>query len=67
MLDGRELYAGASIGISVGEHRTESPEDLLRNADTAMYEAKSEAASDYRVFDPSCTSGSWAACRWRTT
>jgi predicted signal transduction protein with EAL and GGDEF domain len=56
VLEGRELYAGASIGIALGGDRTASPEDLLRNADTAMYEAKSQAAASsspgYRVFDP---------------
>ena len=52
VVEGRELYVSASIGIALGEERTESPEDLLRKADTAMYEAKSEAAPGYRVFDP---------------
>jgi diguanylate cyclase (GGDEF)-like protein/PAS domain S-box-containing protein len=51
VLDGRELYARASIGIALGEARTESPEDLLRDADTAMYEAKGKGLG-YRVFDP---------------
>jgi len=52
LVDGRELFVSASIGIALGEARTESPDDLIRNADTAMYEAKSGAASGYRVFDP---------------
>ena len=52
VLEGRELYVSASIGIALGEERTESSEDLLRNVDTAMYEAKSEAAFGHRVFDP---------------
>ena len=50
-LDGRELYASASIGIATGDARTKSPEDLLRDADTAMYRAK-EAGGGFRVFDP---------------
>jgi len=52
LIEGRELYVAASIGIAVGEDLRKSPEDLLRDADTAMYRAKDEAA-DYRVFDPS--------------
>jgi EAL domain-containing protein (putative c-di-GMP-specific phosphodiesterase class I) len=52
VLEGRELHVSASIGIALGENRTEGPEELLRNADTAMYEAKSEAAFGHRVFDP---------------
>jgi len=52
VLEGRELYVAASIGIALGDVHAESPEDVLRNADTAMYEAKSEAAFGHRVFDP---------------
>ena len=51
MMDGRSLFASFSIGIAQGNARTKSPLDLLRDADTAMYRAKSEHA-DYRVFDP---------------
>jgi diguanylate cyclase (GGDEF)-like protein/PAS domain S-box-containing protein len=50
-LEGRELYVAASIGIALGEDRTKDPEDLLRDADTAMYRAKGEG-SGYAVFDP---------------
>nr|MDQ3360185.1 EAL domain-containing protein [Actinomycetota bacterium] len=50
-LEGRELYVSASVGISFGTARTKSPDDLLRDADTAMYRAK-EAGSDYSLFDP---------------
>jgi diguanylate cyclase (GGDEF)-like protein/PAS domain S-box-containing protein len=51
ILGGRELYAPASIGVSWGDARTKSSEDLLRDADTAMYQAKRDG-SGYRVFDP---------------
>ncbi len=47
---GRELFVAASIGIAFGGRRAKSSEDLLRDADTAMYRAKEETA-DYRVFD----------------
>jgi diguanylate cyclase (GGDEF)-like protein/PAS domain S-box-containing protein len=50
VLDGRSLFTSASIGIAQGDARTSSAEDLLRDADTAMYRAKDEHA-DYRVFD----------------
>jgi diguanylate cyclase (GGDEF)-like protein/PAS domain S-box-containing protein len=52
VLDGRELYARASIGIAIGEDRTKDPDDLLRDADTAMYRAKDEGKG-YSLFDPS--------------
>jgi diguanylate cyclase (GGDEF)-like protein/PAS domain S-box-containing protein len=51
VLDGRELVVRLSIGVALGDSPTKSPEGLLRDADTAMYRAKDEAA-DYRVFDP---------------
>ena len=52
VLEGRGLYASTSVGIALGDARTKTPEDILRDADTAMYRAKEERA-DYRVFDPS--------------
>jgi diguanylate cyclase (GGDEF)-like protein/PAS domain S-box-containing protein len=51
IMDGRELFLRASIGIALGTARQKSAEDLLRDADTAMYEAK-EGRLGYRVFDP---------------
>jgi diguanylate cyclase (GGDEF)-like protein/PAS domain S-box-containing protein len=50
-LEGRELSVTGSIGIALGEARTNDSEDLLRNADIAMYQAKNEG-SGYKVFDP---------------
>jgi len=52
VVEGRKLYARASIGITICEDDSKNPNDLLRDADTAMYEAKSGAASGYRVFAP---------------
>jgi diguanylate cyclase (GGDEF)-like protein len=51
VMDGRSLFTSFSIGIAQGNARTKSPLDLLRDADTAMYRAKSEH-DDYRIFDP---------------
>jgi diguanylate cyclase (GGDEF)-like protein/PAS domain S-box-containing protein len=50
VLDGRRLFVRFSIGVALGDADTESPEELLRNADTAMYRDKEDAA-DYQVFD----------------
>ena len=46
----QEVYSSASIGIAMGG-RDQRPEDLLRDADTAMYRAKSQGASRHAVFD----------------
>jgi diguanylate cyclase (GGDEF)-like protein len=45
---GRELFVSASIGIASG---LEEPEDLLRNADVAMYRAKGEGGGRFETFD----------------
>ena len=51
VVDGREMFLRASIGVALGAARQKSPEELLRDADTAMYEAKEEGLA-LRVFDP---------------
>jgi diguanylate cyclase (GGDEF)-like protein len=45
-VEGREVFITASIGIAVG---LEEPEDLLRNADLAMYEAKGQGKGRYEI------------------
>ncbi|PKM43786.1 MAG: hypothetical protein CVV05_13065 [Gammaproteobacteria bacterium HGW-Gammaproteobacteria-1] len=45
-----EFYATASIGISLFPHDGGDVETLLKNADTAMYEAKEAGRNDYRFF-----------------
>ena len=51
VIDERELFVRASTGIAMGDAHTKSSEELLRDADTAMYRAKADAV-DYRMFDP---------------
>ena len=51
VLEGWELFVRASVGIAFGMAPMKSAEDLLRDADTAMYRAKYEGL-DYAVFDP---------------
>lgn len=51
VLAGKEIFTSVSIGIALGDARQKAPEDLLRDADTAMYRVK-EGGSGYRVFDP---------------
>lgn len=49
-LDGRELTLTASLGIAIAPSDGDTPQDLLRNADMAMYKAKSEGRNTYRYF-----------------
>ena len=51
-VDGRWMSVSASIGIAIGRGG-EAPEDLLRDADTAMYAAKRRARGMYARFDAS--------------
>jgi diguanylate cyclase (GGDEF)-like protein/PAS domain S-box-containing protein len=50
-LSGREVYVTASIGIALSTVGYERPEDALRDADTAMYRAKTMGKARYEVFD----------------
>lgn len=50
-LEGREIYTSVSLGIALSDEETARPEDLLRDADTAMYRAKSRGRASYAIFD----------------
>lgn len=52
VLAGQELFVKPSIGIALGTSRTKSPEDLLRDADTAMHRAKAGDSGYHQVFEP---------------
>jgi EAL domain-containing protein (putative c-di-GMP-specific phosphodiesterase class I) len=49
---GNEIYASASMGIVFGGDQYKSCEDLLRDADTAMYRSKAAGRGGYEMFDP---------------
>jgi len=50
-LEGRTVFASASIGIAPSTIGYERPEDILRDADIAMYQAKSLGGSRHQMFD----------------
>ncbi|MEL7496133.1 MAG: EAL domain-containing protein [Planctomycetota bacterium] len=49
---GREVFASVSVGISSSWNTFDDGSDLIQAADTAMYEAKEQGKSCFRVFDP---------------
>ncbi|HEX9367652.1 MAG TPA: bifunctional diguanylate cyclase/phosphodiesterase, partial [Vicinamibacterales bacterium] len=48
---GREVFTSASIGIAFGPAHYTNPDEIMRDADTAMYHAKSRGKSRHEVFD----------------
>ncbi len=47
----RELYVGASVGVVVCTDRARNAEELVRDADAALYQAKERGRNQYRFFD----------------
>jgi diguanylate cyclase (GGDEF)-like protein len=52
-LEGRELRVGASIGIGLFPQDAHTPDELLRDADSALYHAKQAGKGCYRFYDAS--------------
>src|SRR3954467_4026859 len=53
-VDAKQVYPRASVGICLAgnDFGTPDAEELLRNADVAMYMAKRDSKGSYRVFEP---------------
>ena len=51
VLDKNSAFATSSIGIALSSSGYDKPEDILRDADTAMYRAKENGKARYEVFD----------------
>src|ERR687894_139846 len=52
-VDGEEVFVSPSIGIALGESPDDRPEEVLRQADLAMYEAKRRGKAEYQIYKPS--------------
>ncbi|HYO64126.1 MAG TPA: EAL domain-containing protein [Pyrinomonadaceae bacterium] len=50
-LDGHEVFTTVSIGIAPSTTGYENPEEIMRDADTAMYRAKTLGKARHEVFD----------------
>jgi diguanylate cyclase (GGDEF)-like protein len=60
-LAGQSVSISSSIGIALDTDRTHAPDDLMREADMAMYRAKSSGKARYEIFDT--TMGTRAVAR----
>lgn len=52
LLTERQLFVTASIGIVLSSTGYDNPEDVLRDADIAMYRAKARGRDGFEIFDP---------------
>ncbi len=52
MLNGHEIFISTSIGIALNAADYTQPDQLLRDADTAMYRAKEKGRDRYEIFNP---------------
>src|SRR5204863_934600 len=50
-IGGREVVTSASIGIAFSRMDYENPEEIMRDADTAMYHAKGHGKARHELFD----------------
>ena len=51
-LDGQEIYTSASVGITLSPEDGTAVDQLISNADLAMYQAKEQGRSTFRFFSP---------------
>ncbi|MEH2480626.1 diguanylate cyclase (GGDEF)-like protein/PAS domain S-box-containing protein [Nitrobacteraceae bacterium AZCC 2146] len=52
-IDGHQLFVAASAGIATGPIHGSNADDLLANADLALYDAKASGTRTYRLYKPS--------------
>ena len=50
-IGGREVFTTASIGIAFSASQYSNPEEIMRDADTAMYHAKARGKARHELFD----------------
>ncbi len=63
-IEGHDVHASLSIGIAIGRPGYLRVEELLRDADAALYRAKADGRSRYRVFSDDLHASAMA--RWQT-
>ena len=51
-VDHHTLYVGASVGSAIGPRDGKTVEELMRNADLALYRAKDDGGNEHRNYEP---------------
>ena len=51
-IEGHQVVIGTSVGIAMGPSDGEKPDELVRNADLALYRAKGDGRGTLRFFEP---------------
>ena len=51
-IDGHQVVVSTSVGIAIAPNDGATTEQLLRNADMALYRAKSDGRAVFRYFEP---------------
>ncbi len=51
LIEGNKVFTTCSIGVAIANPDTDSTEAMMRDADTAMYEAKAQGGNAYMIFD----------------
>jgi diguanylate cyclase (GGDEF)-like protein/PAS domain S-box-containing protein len=51
IVEGRRLYTTASVGVALAHERYKRSEDLLRDADIALYRSKADGRATYTIFN----------------
>ena len=64
VIDGHSLHSAVSIGIAIAHQGYNNVTEILRDADTALYQAKAAGRSCTRIFDPDMHQKAMA--QWRT-
>ncbi len=60
IINGHEVLVSPCLGIAIGRPGDDSGHDLLREADIAMYEAKSRGKGQRVIYDDNMNSQAWA-------
>lgn len=55
-LKGKKVFLTPSMGVALFPSHGDSPEELIRHADLAMYESKAAGGNQYRLFQPAMSS-----------